>query len=82
MGWTRHGQPFRLAAEKTATTQCDKMRKLIKAGMILVPLLAYTAVSNAIDSYQKMRDEHHNREQGHDGAHDQEHLNDEHMQLH
>ena len=58
MGWTRHGQPFSLAAEETATTQCDKMRKLIKAGMILVPLLAYTAVSNTSDSYQKMHDEH------------------------
>ena len=57
------------------------MRKLIKAAMILVPLLAYTAVSNASDSYQKMHDEHRNKGRGHDGAHDQEHLNDEHMQL-
>lgn len=80
MGWTRHGQPFRLAAEKTATTQCDKMRKLIKAGMILVPLLAYTAVSNASDSYQKMHNEHHNEGHGHDDAHNQGHHNDEHMQ--
>ncbi|MEK9710481.1 MAG: hypothetical protein VW456_09595, partial [Alphaproteobacteria bacterium] len=56
------------------------MRKLIKAGMILVPLLAYTAVSNASDSYQKMHDEHHNKGHGHDGAHNQGHLNDEHMQ--
>ena len=46
------------------------MRKLIKAGIILVPLLAYTAVSNASDSYQKMHDEHHN----------EGHHNDEHMQ--
>ena len=53
------------------------MRKLIKAGMILVPLLAYTAVSNASDSYQKMHDEHRNKGRGHDGAHDQEHFNKE-----
>ena len=52
------------------------MRKLIKAGMILVPLLANSAVSNASDSYQKMHDEHHNKGHGHDGAHDQGHLND------
>jgi len=46
------------------------MKKLIKAAIILVPLLAYTAVSNASDSYQKMHDEHHN----------EGHHNDEHMQ--
>ena len=45
--------------------------------MILVSLLAYTAVSNASDSSQKMHDEHHNKGHGHDGAHDQGHLNED-----
>ena len=31
-------------------------------------LLAYTAVSNASDSSQKMHDEHHNKGHGHDGT--------------
>ena len=53
------------------------MRRLIKAGMILVPLLAFTAVPNASDSYQKMHDEHHYKGHGHDGAHDQGHLNED-----
>ena len=36
-----------------------KMIKKIKAGIILVPWLAFATTSHASDSYQKMRDEHH-----------------------
>jgi len=48
-----------------------KMIKTIKAGIILVPWLAFATISHASDSYQKMHDEHHGAAHSGHGHHDE-----------